>query len=1289
MSAKAKRRSVWAIWSIVLVGIAVLVLWDITSTVAQKQSQFIIGSLNELSSKQNSIVGICQSNDPDLGGLQAPLDATLTYEQVDSITKLAIQRAGGFGPVIEANDWVLIKVNMITVPYVPGNWTWSKQGTCTDLRVGKSVIEQLIELDIPLHITVAEGGTWRKLGEPNCPPSQTEDGWTVHWSHYGNLSWEDMTAELDTFPLVTVDYMDLNYSSQSPYTERPVPGGGYSQSSYYIPDAIVNCNKLIAIPAMKTHGLARVTLSNKLYVGISPAEVYNQDYWNHMGLPHSGAEPDQIEKTIVDLMSYHPPDFVVIPCFWGIEGAGPWKAGEGKSLKGTSIKRNLVIAGRDPVSVDAATVTAMGRNPYDIETLYLANQKGYGNWRLDKIDVAGPSLEEVAYDWAMPSVRGLGYYQGRGNRTWLINGSYSGIDLDYDYLGGEAGVSPVEGDSSGGLEWTAVGWTNMRDYCDLAAYFGSPSNCISYAFTRIIADSAQTAYLRLGADDGIKVWLNGVIEYQNNNTGSWSMIQNYPGVQINLQEGVNDLLVKVKNEGGAYGFSLYISESDGDTPLGIKYSILSPVAPVVELEYPANGASTTNDSMELAATVTDPDEDSMTVWIYGDISDASDLFYVQENVASGSYITYNWTAPVLTADTSTIGLWHFDEGSGDTVYDASPNGNHGTIFDATWTVGRFGSALHFDGVDDYVRVLNSPSLNPTSAISIELWTYREDNRSWSKMLSKPYGLGAWPAPLYVTYGLAMQTRGSDVGNLIEFPISINGQPIGMAPEGNSYGAVPLFEWHYIAVTFDGQYHRIYIDGQLDREEYTPGTIDSGYTPGSDLFIGSAQPDLSVGGYYLGSLDEVRISNRTRTDQEIADAYRLGVGSYAWKVKASDGANETTSETRYFSVLSPTPDTLPPVITLNRPPNDSTTTSSFMELSTTVSDPDGSPMTLWIYGDQNPNPTNLVYQESSLSSPSTVTYVWGSLPQELEVDTNTAGLWHFNENSGTTASDETANNNDGTISGATWTTGRFGFALSFDGVDDYVQMSDAASLDITGDLTLEAWIKPDALTADHAIITKRDAGGTCNYQMYLNSDNEGLSFYAGGATEYQSSLIPTVGQWSYVAIVRSGTTLDFYLDDQTVQMSGPATLTANNQPLQIGSRSVGSLPEAFDGTMDEVRITNRALTPQEIAANYSSELAGGRYYWNGIVSDGVNEDTSETRYFDVVAPGPDTLPPVITLNSPDSASATTADSAILSATVDDPEGNPMTVWFYGDQNPDPTTLLYQESDVSDPSTVTYL
>ncbi len=86
----------------------------------------------------------------------------------------------------------------------------------------------------------------------------------------------------------------------------------------------------------------------------------------------------------------------------------------------------------------------------------------------------------------------------------------------------------------------------------------------------------------------------------------------------------------------------------------------------------------------------------------------------------------------IPEDTMTRGLagyWNFDEGSGQNVYDATGYGNDGTLAsstdssdeDPTWETGKVGGALEFDGVDDYVKIPDSASLDITGAITIEFW----------------------------------------------------------------------------------------------------------------------------------------------------------------------------------------------------------------------------------------------------------------------------------------------------------------------------------------------------------------------------------------------------------------------------------------------------------------------------------------------------------------------------------------------------------------------------------------
>jgi hypothetical protein len=145
--------------------------------------------------------------------------------------------------------------------------------------------------------------------------------------------------------------------------------------------------------------------------------------------------------------------------------------------------------------------------------------------------------------------------------------------------------------------------------------------------------------------------------------------------------------------------------------------------PEIVLDSPPDDSTTTNRYMDLVATVTDGDLDPMTVWFYGGTSNPpTDLLYVEKDVASGTQVTYTWESPVLGTDVNTVALWHFDEGDGDTVYDASGNNNDGVINNVTWTnEGKFGSALVFDGENDYVRVLDDPSLDLTDEVTVEAW----------------------------------------------------------------------------------------------------------------------------------------------------------------------------------------------------------------------------------------------------------------------------------------------------------------------------------------------------------------------------------------------------------------------------------------------------------------------------------------------------------------------------------------------------------------------------------------
>ena len=131
---------------------------------------------------------------------------------------------------------------------------------------------------------------------------------------------------------------------------------------------------------------------------------------------------------------------------------------------------------------------------------------------------------------------------------------------------------------------------------------------------------------------------------------------------------------------------------------------------------------------------------------YGDTGLSASTTYryqVRAGDAAGNLGPYT---AIATATTGTVGpppsglmaAYAFDEGAGTTVSDASGNGNTGTIAGATWTTqGRYGGALTFNGTSNLVAIPSSPSLNVTTAMTLEGWVYPTAAQSgWRTIMQK-------------------------------------------------------------------------------------------------------------------------------------------------------------------------------------------------------------------------------------------------------------------------------------------------------------------------------------------------------------------------------------------------------------------------------------------------------------------------------------------------------------------------------------------------------------------------
>ncbi|MCF7906993.1 DUF2341 domain-containing protein [Patescibacteria group bacterium] len=199
-----------------------------------------------------------------------------------------------------------------------------------------------------------------------------------------------------------------------------------------------------------------------------------------------------------------------------------------------------------------------------------------------------------------------------------------------------------------------------------------------------------------------------------------------------------------------------------------------------------------------------------------------------------------------------VGHWKMDEKSGDYAYDVSGNGNVGTLINGpTWTNGKYGSTLSFDGGDDYVSVLNSTILKPEK-ITVEAWVKMTDDTARRQLF-----LTKWN-------GYSCET---DTSHRPFFRIT-NG---GDSPRGD---ALAMDEWYHFAGVYDPsteaihQGNSLYINGQ-----YVGTTANSNSITHSDsiLTIGKY-----TGGYnWGGEIDEVKIYNYARTQKQILEDMNAG------------------------------------------------------------------------------------------------------------------------------------------------------------------------------------------------------------------------------------------------------------------------------------------------------------------------------------------------------------------------------------------------------------------------------
>ena len=228
-----------------------------------------------------------------------------------------------------------------------------------------------------------------------------------------------------------------------------------------------------------------------------------------------------------------------------------------------------------------------------------------------------------------------------------------------------------------------------------------------------------------------------------------------------------------------------------------------------------------------------------------------------------------------------------------------------------------------------------------------------------------------------------------------------------------------------------------------------------------------------------------------------------------------------------------------------------------------------------------------------------------VPPKCVQPPNSMVAWYPFDQAGSVQQD-LANSNSAAAYNTVGSPGEVLGALSFDGIDAYVEAADTSSLNMgTEDLSIDAWVKISSSADDRGVVVlvdKRQSSPILGYHLFLYNGRLGLQLAdsSGYANYVSTTAVPADNQWHLIAVTVARTShtggvwyLDGYQIDQPFDPTGHAgSLNSIGTPLLIGVRESGLGGAGFfKGALDELEIFNRVLTATEVQSLYQAGSAG--------------------------------------------------------------------------------------------------
>ncbi|MHC4353372.1 MAG: DUF362 domain-containing protein [Planctomycetota bacterium] len=317
--------------------------------------------------------------------------AAIRGENLDAMTRDAIDALGGIHTVVNRGETVFIKPNFVTIPWAKNNRCFHA-GECTKSEIIIAVMEECLKAGAA-EVIVGEG------------------------SHLPKFDWQyAVTLDGNTNLVKEAKRLSSKYDGKATLACLETDSPGWVEvpsktplDKIAISSLVANADKVISLPVAKTHSWAQLTLAAKNFVGVTPMSRYAQlianTWWNRGTFDHSS--PQAIAQVYLDIVMAKRVDLSIIDFSICMEGDGPSRSNGGKTV---DMKERLgswaIIASTDVMAADATAARTMSYDTKKVRQLTMGFEMGLGEIREQSIEVLGERLENLRVDFKPATMKG-------------------------------------------------------------------------------------------------------------------------------------------------------------------------------------------------------------------------------------------------------------------------------------------------------------------------------------------------------------------------------------------------------------------------------------------------------------------------------------------------------------------------------------------------------------------------------------------------------------------------------------------------------------------------------------------------------------------------------------------------------------------------------------------------------------------------------------------------------------------------------------------------------------------